>query len=86
MQSGTDNAVEKRLANFVVAREGEGVLAELPVVDLVDRGFLDSLDFVTLAVFIRREFGVELDVTDEATGRAMHRFGSLVELVVRARS
>lgn len=48
------------LAKFFVEREGEGVLVEIRNIDLIEAGIIDSLDLVSLAVFIEQEFGKKL--------------------------
>lgn len=72
---------EMKLARFFMEREGEGILEEIRDIDFIDAGILDSLDIVTLAVFIEKNFGKKLDLANPATFDAARRFGSLVELV-----
>ncbi len=71
---------EQRLARFFVQREGEGVLEVITTVDFFQQGLLDSLDIVSLAVFIEREFQRKLDLTDPDTMKAMARFDTLCTL------
>jgi acyl carrier protein len=71
---------ERALATFFVEREGEGVLEVLREVNLLEEGLIDSLDMVSLAVFIEERFGRKLDLTDPSTFKAMTRFDSLVRL------
>lgn len=75
------NETEQLLAEFFVQREGEGVLVSIREVDLIDEGILDSLDLVTLSVFIENRFGRKLDLSDTNTFEAMRRFDSLLELI-----
>lgn len=72
---------EMKLCQFFVEREGEGILEELRDMDFVEAGILDSLDMVSLAVFIERSFGKKLDLTDERTFAAARRFDSLMNLM-----
>ncbi len=71
---------EKRLARFFVEREGNGVLEVITNIDFFENGLLDSLDMVSLAVFIEREFQRKVDLTNPLTMKAMARFDSLCEL------
>ena len=71
---------ELRMARFFVEREGQGVLAELKDIDLIELGYLDSLDLVTLAVFIEREFGRKLDLTQPDIFERTRTFASIYEL------
>ena len=71
---------ELKLARFFVKREGEGVLDVIKDIDFTEQGLLDSLDMVTLAVFVEQEFGRKLDLTDPDVMKAMSRFDSLYQL------
>ena len=72
---------ELKLAQFFVEREGEGVLDVLRDIDLFEAGIMDSLDLVSLGVFIEKTFGKKLDLTDSATLAAARRFDTLAALV-----
>lgn len=72
---------EKKMAKFFVEREGEGIMEELRDIDFIDAGILDSLDMVTLAVFIEKTFGKKLDLTDNKTFASVRRFDSLMGLI-----
>ncbi len=71
---------EMKLARFFVEREGEGVLDRLKEVDFVEEGYLDSLDLVSLAVFIEKEFGRKLDLSDSSIFEKTRTFDSLMRL------
>lgn len=71
---------QQRLAQFFVQREGAGVLDVITTVDFFQQGLLDSLDMVSLAVFIEKQFQRKLDLTDPATMKAMARFDTLCTL------
>ena len=71
---------EKKLARYFVEREGEGVLEIIKTVDFFQQGLLDSLDMVSLAVFIEKEFGRKLDLADPKTMEQMARFDTLGKL------
>jgi len=75
------SAEEMKLAQFFIEREGEGVLDSLKEMDLFESGIIDSLDLVTMASFIEREFGKRLDLTDTETFNASRHFNSLMELI-----
>lgn len=74
---------EKKLAKFFVEREGEGVLTDLRNIDFFETGLLDSLDMVTLAVFIEKAFGVKLNLAEGDTFNSVRRFDALMELINR---
>jgi len=71
---------EMKLARFFIEREGEGVLAGLKEVDFINVGYLDSLDLVSLAVFIEKEFGPKIDLSDPAIFEKTRTFDSLMRL------
>ncbi len=72
---------ERKLAQFFVEREGEGILEELRAIDFFDSGVLDSLDLVTLGVFIQKTFGKRIDLADSETFEKARHFDTLVELI-----
>ncbi len=72
---------EKILARFFVEREGEGILSDIRGVNFREAGILDSLDMVTLAVYVQRQFGKKLDLSDPRTLSAMAKFDSLISLI-----
>ena len=75
------NKNEAKLAQFFIEREGEGVLEIIKDIDFLEAGIIDSLDFVSLAVFVEKTFGKKLDLTDQDVFQAMKRFQSLLELI-----
>ena len=79
----TLNEQEQCLAQFFVQREGEGVLEIITTVDFFQHGLLDSLDMVSLAVFIERKFQRKIDLTNPSTITAMARFDTLCSLAFR---
>lgn len=72
---------EKKIARFFVEREGTGILEEIRDIDFLEVGIMDSLDIVSLAVFIEQEFGQKIDLTNPQTMLALRRFDSLVALI-----
>lgn len=72
---------EQILAKFFVDREGEGILSRIHEIDFLAEGILDSLDMVSLAVYIEKALGVKLDLTKPETLAAMRKFDSLAALV-----
>ena len=70
---------EQKLAQFFIEREGEGILDVIRDVDLFEQGFIDSLDMVTLAVYVERNFQKKLDLTDPKTFEAMKKFNTLMD-------
>ncbi len=74
---------EMKLAQFFVEREGAGVLDVIRDIDFFDAGIMDSLDLVSLGVFIEKTFGRKIDLTDPDTLTAARRFDSLMALLDR---
>lgn len=72
---------EMKLAQFFVEREGEGILEEIRNMDFIEAGILDSLDMVSLGVFIELSFGKKLNLLEKTTFNAVRRFDSLMELI-----
>ena len=72
---------EMKLASFFVEREGQGVLDVIREIDFFDKGIMDSLDLVSLGVFIEKTFGKKIDLASPETLTAARRFDSLMKLV-----
>jgi acyl carrier protein len=49
----------------------------------MEAGIIDSLDLVSLAVFIERNFNKKINLADPVTFKAMRRFDSLLALTIR---
>lgn len=79
MTNFSDN--EKKMAKFFIEREGTRILEEIRDIDFVEAGIVDSLDLVSLAVFIEKEFGQKIDLTAPETMLALRRFDSLLALI-----
>lgn len=79
MAGFTDN--ERVIAQFFIEREGDAVLGRLRDIDFYQAGIIDSLDMVSLAVFVEKKFGKKLDLTNPQTFEKMKSFESLVRLV-----
>ena len=73
--------VEQKLAQFFVEREGSGILEEIREIDFIGTGIIDSLDMVSLAMFIEKNFHKKIDLTSPETFNAARRFDSLITLI-----
>ncbi len=72
---------EQKLAQFFIEREGNGILDEIREMDFIEAGIIDSLDLVSLAVFIEQNFHKKIDLASPGTFNAARRFDSLMELI-----
>lgn len=72
---------EQKLTHFFVEREGDGILEEIREIDFIETGIIDSLDLVSLAVFIEKHFGKKIDLTSPLTFNAARRFDTLMKLI-----
>jgi acyl carrier protein len=68
--------------DYFSRREGTEALQMIKEVDLVDEGFMDSLDILSLASQLEKEFGTKLDFSDPKTFVAMRRFNSIINLIL----
>jgi acyl carrier protein len=75
--------VEKKVARFFVEREGEGIVDILrnSETNLMDQGYLDSLDVITLAAYLEKKFCKKIDLTNQEIFAKMLKFETIVELV-----
>lgn len=74
---------EHKMAKFFIEREGEGILSEIRDLNFHEAGIIDSLDLVTMALYIENNFNVKLDLTDESTFNATSRFDTLMDLILK---
>jgi len=72
---------ERKLAQFFVERDGEGILEEIREIDFIESGMIDFLDLVSLAVFIEKNFGKKINLASPETFSAAKRFDSLMKLI-----
>lgn len=72
---------ELEMARFFVEREGHRFLEVIRLINFREEGILDSLDIVSLAVFIERTFGKKLNLADLGVFNAMSKFDLLMKLV-----
>lgn len=73
---------EQKLAQFFIEREGNGILEEIREIDFIEAGIIDSLDLVSLAVFIEQNFGKKIDLASPETFTAARHFDSLMKLII----
>ena len=78
--------IAEKINNFFVEREGKEILESLATIDFIDEGLLDSLDFLSLAIFVEKEFDVKLDLTSEETFKSMRSFNGLTSIIKEAMS
>jgi acyl carrier protein len=69
------------LTTFFTEREGSDLTEILNCSDLVNSGYLDSLDMISLAVQIENHFGHKIDLTARETFNNMRTWLGLVELI-----
>ncbi|MBO6981251.1 MAG: acyl carrier protein [Prochlorococcus marinus CUG1431] len=75
--------IKNKIYNFFIEREGDDILDSIDNIDFIDEGILDSLDFFSLAVFIEKEFGIKLKMTDEDTFKKMRKIETLIDLILQ---
>ena len=67
------------LKDFFETREGPGVLEEIGDSDLVDSGWVDSLDLVELATLVSESSGKAVDLTIEDDFNAMRSIQGILD-------
>lgn len=72
---------ELAMAQFFLDREGEGLLENIRTIDFREAGILDSLDMVTLSVYVEKKFEKKLNLSDPWIVKSMSKFDSLMHLV-----
>jgi acyl carrier protein len=72
---------EQIIENFFIDRNGPSVRGILSDCDLFEEGLLDSLDLVALAALIERDFGIRIDVTDDAVLKKFRRLEGILGMI-----
>ena len=72
---------EKILCDFFIEREGKGILKVIRDLDLIDEGILDSLDIVSLAAYLQKNFNKKIDVTEPKILKAFHKFEDIMKII-----
>lgn len=75
------NEIEQKIAAFFIQREGQGIVENIRNIDFVEKGIIDSLDLVSLAVHIEKNFKFKMNLADPEVFNAARRFDSIVALV-----
>ena len=69
------------LTTFFTEREGSDLTEIMNCSDLVNSGYLDSLDMISLAVQIENHFGIKINLTVQDTFKKMRTWLGLIELM-----
>ncbi len=72
---------KKILENWFVNREGKKILKTLKEVNLVDSGLLDSLDILTLALFLEKKFNCKIDISKPKILKNFEKFENLLKMI-----
>lgn len=75
---------EKKIASFFIEREGLGFVEKIKQVDFVENGIIDSLDLVSLAIHIEKNFNIKLDLSNPSIFNEVRKFDSIVALVEKS--
>ena len=67
------------LKDFFETREGSGVVEEIGDSDLIDAGWVDSLDLVELATLVSEATGKAVDLTKEDDFNAMRSIQGILQ-------
>jgi acyl carrier protein len=77
----TSREVVEFLTEYFAQREGSDLTEVINNPDLVNSGYLDSLDMISLATEIESRFGLKIDLTSQDTFRGMRTWNGIIELI-----
>ena len=72
---------EKILENWFADREGKQIIKTLKKVNLVDSGLLDSLDILTLTLFLEKKFNCKIDISKPRILKNFEKFDNLLKMI-----
>lgn len=70
------------IQNYFESREGPGAIEEIGSSDLIDAGWLDSLDLVEIATIVSEFSGNPVDLTDSHHFEAMRTIQGIINFSV----
>ena len=74
---------EKILQKWFVDREGKSIVKDLKSLNLLESGILDSLDVLTLVMFLEKKFKIKIDISKPKTLKSLEKFETIIKLINR---
>jgi acyl carrier protein len=71
----------KILQKWFVDREGQSIVKELHKINLLESGILDSLDILTLVMFLEKKFKIKIDISKPKILKSFEKFDTIVKLL-----
>ena len=72
---------KKILENFFIKKEGQSIKKSLKKINLIKSGILDSMDILSLALFISKKFNIKVDISNEKNLKAFEKFDHILKLI-----
>lgn len=72
-------ALKRKIEQFIEDREGEGALDRIGSADLLEAGWIDSLDLVEMATIVSENSAIVVDLSNEEHFAAMRSIPKLLK-------
>ena len=69
------------LENFFIKKEGKQILKNLKKENLINQGYLDSMDVVNLASLIQKKYQIKINLSKENILKSFEKFDSIIKLI-----
>ena len=72
---------EKIIEKWFVNREGKVILKQLRKSNLINSGSLDSLDILTLSLFIEKKFKCKIDISKPKILKNFEKVDKIIKMI-----
>ena len=69
------------LEDYFVKKEGKQVLKNIKKINLINAGYLDSMDVVNLASLIQETYKKKIDLSKESVLKSFEKFDLIIKLI-----
>ena len=69
------------LEDYFVKKEGKQVLKNIKKINLIEAGYLDSMDVVNLASLIQKTYKKKIDLSKESVLKSFEKFDLIIKLI-----
>tara|TARA_B110000259_G_C13844131_1_gene333963 strand:+ start:14 stop:268 length:255 start_codon:yes stop_codon:yes gene_type:complete len=69
------------LEDYFVKKEGKQVLKNIKKINLINAGYLDSMDVVNLASLIQKTYKKKIDLSKESVLKSFEKFDLIIKLI-----
>ena len=76
----SDKIIKKIVDDFLIKKEGKSILTNINKKNLVDDGFLDSLDILTITSEIEKKTKKKIDISKSKNFNKFNNYKTLIKI------